>query len=112
MGHLMQKPSSNSPVLIMSCDTSCFTIIRELPRGGFGLTYLAHRNSNDTEVCLKEIPLTNGPSQQQIEREAKILSELSNEHVIKYYASFAESGNFYIVMEYAEKGSLADLITV
>ena len=41
-----------------------------------------------------------------------MLSELNYKHIIKYYGSFAESGFFYIVMEYATEGSLADMIDV
>ena len=89
-----------------------FTIIKKLGKGGFGSAYLSHRNSDGMQVCLKIIPLNNGVSPQQIEREAKMLSELNNEHIIKYYGSFVESGSFYIVMEYAEEGSLAEMTAV
>ena len=91
---------------------SDFTIIRKLGKGGFGSVYLASRISDGVELCLKEIPLKKGVCSEETEREAKMLSELNNEHIIKYYGSFVESGNFYIVMEYAGEGSLADLITV
>ena len=91
---------------------SDFTIIKELGKGGFGTVYLARRNSDELEVCLKEIPLNKGVSEQEIELEAKMLSEFNYEHIIRYYGSFIESGNFYIVMEYATEGSLADMIAV
>ena len=64
------------------------------------------------DVCLKVIPLNNGASEQEIEREAKMLSELNNIHVIRYYESFIELGNYYIVMEYAKEGSLDETIAV
>ena len=99
----------------MQCETytiSDFTILKELRKGGFGTVYLACRNSDEIEVCLKEIPLNKVVSKQKIEGEAKMLSELKDEHIIKYYGSFAESGKFYIVMEYATEGSLADMIAV
>ena len=91
---------------------SDFTIARKLGQGGFGSAYLARRNSDGLDICLKKIPLRNGVSEQQIEREAKLLSELHDDHVIKYYGSFVESDFLYIVMEYASQGSLNDLITV
>ena len=96
----------------MSYKFSDFEIIEPLGAGGFGSAYLARQVSDGMEVCLKKIPLNNGVSSQQVEREAKMLSELNDEHIIKYYGSFVESGYFYIVMEYAREGSLADLITV
>ena len=91
---------------------SDFTIVKQLGKGGFGKAYLARRNSDGIEVCLKEIPLNRSISKQSIEREAKIMSELNNQYIIRYYGSFVESENFYIVMEYANEGSLADMITV
>lgn len=38
------------------------------------------------------------------------LRKLNHPHVIQYYTSFLEKQHLYIVMEYAEKGDLAQLI--
>ena len=89
---------------------SDFTIIKKLGKGGFGSAYLALRNSDKMQVCLKVVPLQTGVSQQDVQREARMLSEVSDKHVIKYYGSFVELDNFYIVMEYAGRGSLEDMI--
>ena len=94
------------------CKLSDFSIIKQLGNGGFGCAYLARRNVDEAEVCLKVIPMRSGISEQQIEREAKMLSELKNQHVIRYYGSFVESGVFFIIMEYAKEGSLEDMISV
>ena len=91
---------------------SDFTILKPLGKGGFGTAYLSRRNLDGMQVCMKKIPLNKGVSPQHIEREAKMLSELNNEHIIKYYGSFIESGQVYILMEYAAEGSLADMIAV
>ena len=94
------------------CSLSDFTIVKKLGAGGFGTASLVRRNSDGVEVCLKGIRLGNGVSEQAIEREAKMLSELNSEYIIKYSGSFVESGQFYIIMEYAAEGSLADMIAV
>ena len=86
--------------------------MRKLGKGGFGAAYLARRNSDGIELCLKVVSLNNRVSKEEIEREARILSSLKDGHIIRYYGSFAESGNYYIVMEYAREGSLAKLIGV
>ena len=91
---------------------SDFTIIKQLGKGGFGSAYLALRNSDEMQLCLKVVPLQPGVSQEEILREAKMLSQLNSEHIIKYYGSFVESGTFFIVMEYAARGSLDDMIRV
>ena len=91
---------------------SDFTRIKKLGEGTFGRAYLARRNLDGVEVCLKEIPLKKGVCSEETEREAKMLSELNHEHVIKCFGSFIELGNCYIIMEYAAEGSLADMIAV
>ena len=93
------------------CKLSDFKIIQELGKGGFGTAYRATRNSDGLDVCLKEIPLRCDFSE-HIPQEAKMLSNLKNEYIIKFYGSFVDSGNCYIVMEYAPEGSLEDLIQV
>lgn len=61
---------------------------------------------------LKQIPL-GGMNQIEIEevkKEATLLSSLSNEFIVKYYESFIDNFNLYIVMEYCEGGDLCNLI--
>ena len=41
-----------------------------------------------------------------------MLSEFNYNHIISLYGSFHESEKFYIVMEYAAEGSLAEMIAV
>ena len=50
---------------MQQCETytiSDFTILKPLGKGGFGTVYLARRNSDEIEVCLKAIPLNKGIS--------------------------------------------------
>lgn len=44
------------------------------------------------------------------ESEVEFLRVITGPTIIKFYESFIENGNICIVMEYAEGGSLADLI--
>ena len=91
---------------MQNCTLSDFTILRQLGQGGFGSAYLAVHTRTEQTVCLKFIPL-----QARLD-EAKILSKLEDTHIIKYYGSFVEDGHFFIIMEYAVGGSLADVIKV
>ena len=112
---LFNSPVTSSASMAVNCETctlSAFTLNRKLGEGGFGCTYYARRKSDGLEVCLKMIRLKNGISQRQIAREATVLSELNDPHVIHYYGSFAESNVLFIMMEYAQEGSLKDLINV
>ena len=47
---------------------------------------------------------------QSAESEVEFLRVITGPTIIKFYESFIENHNIYIVMEYAEGGSLADLI--
>ena len=92
---------------------SDFTIVKQLGQGGFGSAYLAVYNPHLKEVCLKFIPLKNNKaSKQSAIEEAKTLSQLEDEHIIKSYGSFVEDDQVCIVMEYAPGGSLHDEIEV
>ena len=90
---------------------SDFRILKQLGQGGFGSAYLALRNSDEQPVCLKFIP-GYGSSPQTAIAEAKVLSQLDDINVIKYYGSFGVDDQFCIVMEYAPGGSLYDVIDV
>ena len=46
----------------------------------------------------------------EVEREIKLLENLNHPHVIRYFSSFRENGNFYIVIEYINGGSLDNLM--
>ena len=53
---------------------------------------------------LKKVPITNVDDDERsdIEREAKLLSQLDNPHIIKFFDSFVEDGAFFLVTEYCE----------
>jgi len=46
----------------------------------------------------------------EIQKEIKLLENLHHPHVITYFTSFRENGNFYIVTEYINGGSFEDLL--
>lgn len=44
--------------------------------------------------------------------EACILAQLDSDYIVRYYDSFLDGANLYIVMEFAEEGTLSDLLNV
>ena len=92
--------------------SSDFTIVKPLNSGSFGTAYYAKRISDGMDLCIKKISIPSSRKQKQIQREASILSQLNNPHIIKYYGTFIEGHDLCIVMEYAKQGSLADMISV
>ena len=91
---------------------SDYDIIRRLDSGSFGTVFLAERKTDKKRLCLKSIELHGSLDYQRKIQEVENLSKLNSPHVVKYYASFMDSGKLYISMEYVECGSLQDLINV
>ena len=38
------------------------------------------------------------------------MKKIQHKHIIKFYSYQTDNDNFYIIMEYAEKGSLANIL--
>ena len=109
-----------------------YRIERVLGQGGFGITYLAEDCVARQKVAIKEffmkefcsrdgstshVTLGTEGSRGTVERfrekflkEAHVLVGLNHPHIIHVHESFEENGTAYYVMDYAEGGSLADLL--
>jgi NIMA (never in mitosis gene a)-related kinase len=86
--------------------------IRVLGEGSYGKAILSRRKSDRRQVVVKEIRFASLGARERSDavQEAKILSSLDHNFIIKYFDSFQERGNFCIVMEDADGGDLASLI--
>jgi len=49
---------------------------------------------------------------EEVKNEAKILSSISSEFIVKYYSSFLENNTLNIIMEYCEQGDLGKLLNI
>ena len=49
---------------------------------------------------------------EEVKNEAKILSSISSEFIVKYYSSFLENNTLNIIMEYCEQGDLGRLLNI
>ena len=109
-----------------------YRIERVLGQGGFGITYLAEDCVTRQNVAIKEFFMkeycsrdgstshvtlgTEGSretvirSREKFLKEAHVLAGLNHPHIIHVQESFEENGTAYYVMDYAEGGSLADLL--
>ena len=92
---------------------SDFVIVRSLGEGHFGSVKLVKSNITNKLYAMKEIKSSRYQSEKQrqsVEKEIKLLENLHHPNVITYFKSFRENGNFYIIIEYINGGSLEDLL--
>lgn len=109
-----------------------YTIIRMLAHGGFGVTYLAHHEMLDIDVCIKEffpsmwcnrdafsyeISVATAGNTDTVARfmdkflkEARSIARLHHEGIIKIQDVFRENGTAYYVMDYIDGCSLQALV--
>ena len=109
-----------------------YGIERVLGQGGFGITYLAVQSGLERKVAIKEffmkdlcnrdgctshVTLGTEASRGTVDRfrekflkEARNIARLNHPHIVRIHDIFEENGTAYYVMEYAEGGSLADLV--
>ena len=91
---------------------SKYTSIKVLGAGASGTVELVKHKETDKLFALKTIPLTNLNEKERssAELEVHFLKVLNGPTLIKSYQSYIEEENIYIIMEYAEGGSLDDKI--
>ena len=109
-----------------------YTIIRMLSHGGFGVTYLAHHNPLDIDVCIKEffpkeycnrdafsyeVTVSTSGNVGTVEnfmrkfiKEAKSIARQHHEGIIKILDIFEENGTAYYVMDYIDGQSLRQMV--
>ncbi|MGB9776674.1 MAG: serine/threonine-protein kinase [Anaerolineae bacterium] len=94
-----------------------YRIVSLLGQGGMGAVYRAWDSRLEVHVAVKEMtpqpgldPPTLAQLRQQFRQEATILARLSHPHLVRVGDFFEEGGNAYLVMDFVEGQSLADLI--
>jgi len=93
-----------------------------LGKGGFGSVYQV-KGSGESLYAMKELPMDEVAeafephgggektvSAKLLEREVGILSSLQHPNIIRYFDSFVEKGNLYILMELVDGATLLDHI--
>ena len=89
-----------------------YTIEKELGKGTYGVVFKAKKKSDNNIYVIKQISLLGLSKSQkdEVKLESEILKKIKSKYVVKYYDSFEEDNNLYIVMEYCESGDLNDFI--
>ena len=94
-----------------------YTIDSELGRGAMGVVYLAHDQKIDRQVALKELLLVENltPAVRQelmdrFDREARAAGRLNHPNIVGVYDVFTDRERSFIVMEYLDGETLADIL--
>ena len=92
---------------------SDFTIEKQLGKGDFSSVYLVKSKITKKIYAMKEVRAerySNDKQKSEVQKEIKLLENMDHPNVITYFSSFTENGNFYIITEYLNGGSLEDVI--
>lgn len=87
-----------------------YQVVKEIGSGGMGKVYLAAHPDLQTQVILKELKETHRDFSERFKREAKIMMSLRHDNIAAFNDFFTSEGKKYIVMEYVDGASLADII--
>ncbi|MDR2901070.1 MAG: serine/threonine protein kinase [Treponema sp.] len=82
-----------------------------IARGGMGAVYKAVHPTLKREVVIKKLTLRGNASvRERFKREAKILLDLKNDHIVHMFDYFTEGSSHYIVLEFVDGMSLDVLL--
>jgi serine/threonine protein kinase len=90
-----------------------YTLGREIGRGGMGAVWLGHDEVLGREVALKRIgmlPGTDSPDFERAGREARLAARLNHPHVVAVFDFVEEDDAHWLVMEYVDGVTLAQLV--
>ncbi|KAA6365074.1 MAG: putative NEK protein kinase [Streblomastix strix] len=85
---------------------SDFNVIRALGRGSFGVTFLINEVSSGKELVCKRMTLVDENDRRMALDEAEMLRSNQNEFLVQFIGSFEEKDEFFLLMEYCDKGDL------
>lgn len=84
-----------------------YSLGEKLGRGAFGSVYRGLDTETSKFVAIKTIALKRSSNaMDDVQQEIELMKTLDNEHIVKYIGSHTTEDFLYIVMEYAEGGSL------
>jgi tRNA A-37 threonylcarbamoyl transferase component Bud32 len=92
-----------------------FIVVETLGVGGMGTVYKARDTQLDRFVALKLLRRDLGTEVDQnarLQQEARVAASVNHPNVIQVFDTGTDHGQFYVVMELVDRGSLDDLMTL
>ncbi|KAA6381593.1 MAG: putative MAP kinase kinase family domain protein, partial [Streblomastix strix] len=83
---------------------------KALGHGAFGQTYLIKNIQSGQKLVWKKMVIMNEQERKMAQDEADMLNRIKNDFLVKYYGQFEEKNEFFILMEYCDRGDLRQYI--
>jgi serine/threonine protein kinase len=89
-----------------------YEILHEIGNGAAGVVHLVKKKTTGEKFALKimNTKKLSAKDKKSAECEVEFLRVITGPTIIKFYESWVEKENIYIVMEFAEGGCLSELI--
>ncbi len=107
---MLQEPPAAQPPAVPPRRVGEYDLIEELARGGMGVVWRARQRRLNREVALKfvlEGVLPGETVARRFRQEAEVAAQLSHPHIISVYEVGEADGRYFISMELAAGGTLA-----
>lgn len=103
-------PDAPAPATLPRRLAGKFTVLRRLGSGGMGLVYLARDEALGREVALKTLPALAPGAVSRLSDEARTMAALNHESLATIYGLEVWRDTPILVVEYLERGTLADAL--
>jgi tRNA A-37 threonylcarbamoyl transferase component Bud32 len=88
-----------------------YEIVSKIAQGGMSAVFKAKHPTLNRYVLLKKLTLRGGSQfVERFKREARLMMDFKNEHIVQVYDHFKEGASYYIVEEFVDGISLDSLI--
>jgi serine/threonine protein kinase len=84
-------------------------IMEVVGHGAGGVVNKAVHKPTDTLVAVKSIDVLDDDKRHQLMRELRTLYDSTGEHIVQFYGAFYDDCHVYVVLEFMDAGSLADV---
>lgn len=83
----------------------------KIGQGASGGVYIAHCNSDDKSVAIKQMNLEQQPKKELIINEILVMKGSKHPNIVNFIDSYLLKGDLWVIMEYMEGGSLTEIVT-
>ncbi|XP_022173270.1 testis-specific serine/threonine-protein kinase 3-like [Myzus persicae] len=106
-----KKKSKDQKLSVL--ETHGYTVGRSVGTGSYATVKIAHSERHKTNVAIKIVSKLQEATdylEKFLPREIEVVKGLKHDNLIRYYQAIETTHRVYIIMEYAENGSLLDII--